>query len=134
MREKVQVVVIVKELQIYEVLLLKTNNERGGEWQNMTGAVERGESLIQAACRELFEETGIEDSSLVDLQYSFQFIDRWGKNANEHCFLCLLQTRPSIKLSCEHQDFRWESSGKIEQNSYGNISHFKVFNLAEKKI
>ena len=134
MHKKIQVVVIVKECQSFRVLLLRTNRKRGGEWQNITGGVQGGEILMQGACRELLEETGIGQIDLIDLKNSFEFIDRWGKEVQEHCFLCLLQENPSIILSEEHQEFRWEDLRKIDSTYYGNISNFQVFNLAKKKI
>ncbi|MDP2271109.1 MAG: lipoyl(octanoyl) transferase LipB [Archangium sp.] len=54
------------------VLLLERTAARGGFWQPVTGRVEAGESPLQAAQRELMEETGLE-SVVVPLDY-------------EHCF------------------------------------------------
>ena len=134
MHKKIQVVVIVKECPSFRVLLLRTNRKRGGEWQNITGGVQGDEILMQGACRELLEETGIGQIDLIDLQNSIEFTDRRGKEVQEHCFLCLLQEKPSIILSEEHQEFRWEDLEKIDSTYYGNISNFQVFNLAKKKI
>src|SRR5262249_49237040 len=43
-----------------EVLLLRRRRERGGFWQIVTGRIEPGESALEAARRELMEETGFE--------------------------------------------------------------------------
>jgi NUDIX domain len=43
---------------ITEYLLLKRSAARGGFWQGVTGGVEVGETLAQAARREVWEETG----------------------------------------------------------------------------
>jgi hypothetical protein len=50
-KEKVQVVVLAQLGQTLEALLLKTNEQRGLFWQNITGSVERGESFSKAAER-----------------------------------------------------------------------------------
>lgn len=51
----VQVVVLRDDGKI---LVLRRTMYRGGFWQTVTGRVERGEKLVDAAKRELWEETG----------------------------------------------------------------------------
>ena len=58
-----------------EVLLLRRIPARGGFWQILTGRRELNEPALQAAARELYEETGFspELSALRDLDYAHSF-------------------------------------------------------------
>ena len=92
------------------ILLLKRAPQRGGFWQLLTGRIETGESEIQAAARELFEETvfapALED--LRDLRYRHSFA--FGATmpplfAQETAFAVRASQEP--RLSPEHEEFRW---------------------------
>ena len=57
-----------------EYLLLRRTTARGGFWQGVTGGLEAGESLAQAARREVWEETGYQRLIRfmpLDFRYSF---------------------------------------------------------------
>lgn len=60
-RKKVQVWIYFyhPQKQSYFFLILKTRPERKSFWQPVTGSVEEGESLVEAALREALEETGL---------------------------------------------------------------------------
>jgi len=63
----------------WEYLLLKRIERREGFWQGVTGGVEQGEELDEAARRELLEETGFTPLKLerIDFSYSFPVADEW---------------------------------------------------------
>ena len=84
----------------------------------MTGSLKWGESPIQAARRELYEETGImAGSGLLDLRHTetFPIVPPWraryrpGVRFNrEHWFLLRLPSRRTIRVNRgEHRQFRW---------------------------
>ena len=67
-------------------LLLRRVASHGGFWQSVTGSLEVGETHIQAAAREVREETGINspEDELIDLGLinSFEIAPQWrGKYA-----------------------------------------------------
>lgn len=100
-----------------EVLLLKRTRPENF-WQSVTGSLEAQETPAQAARRELAEETGLRDVSLVDCEQSNRFVisEAWrnryapGVTHNqEHVFRCRLAEKPvAIQLAAdEHSEFQW---------------------------
>ena len=94
-------------------LLLRYHDEKGGYWQPVTGSVEGGESLRDAAFREAREETGIPGRAgdLVESGYTFDF-HSYGKDRRETAFGLRASATsdgapPPVTLSREHQAFRW---------------------------
>ena len=133
MRQKVQIVVLVLYQDNFELLLLQTNQLRGAFWQNITGAVEKGESSLAAAQRELQEETGIYLQNLQKLEISWQFIDQYQRAVLEECYLCLLDKKPTITLSDEHQNYQWKKSNQVQENDYRFFSNYQTFLTALKR-
>ena len=93
-----------------KVLLLKRTEERGGFWQPVTGKVERGESPLEAAQRELREETGF-TAKVKSLEYEHAFT--WGADGEP---MVLRETAYVARVSGEarrdpneHQDSGWFS-------------------------
>ena len=107
-----------------EVLLLE-RADHPGFWQSVTGSIDFiGESLIEAAARELLEETGIDaknfsENALVSMNHSIEYeiYPEWRhrypvdttKNT-EHWFRMTLEDRVNVQLAPrEHLSFKWES-------------------------
>jgi len=86
-------------------------------WQSVTGSLRWGESALEAARRELSEETGLAADGLVDCQLSnrFPIVPPWrdryapGVDTNtEYVFRIELAQRPAVRLSPrEHRDSCW---------------------------
>lgn len=96
-------------------LLLQTRPDRGAFWQPVTGSVEEGESLEQAALREAHEETGLSFvSPFQTIPFQFEYQGRWG-GAREFGFGVEIQPYgdgfPAVKIDPrEHSDSRWVTS------------------------
>jgi dihydroneopterin triphosphate diphosphatase len=109
-RTNVQVFVFFKN-PTFSVLVLKRTPERSGYWQPVCGGVENGEDMIEAALREVSEETGIEKVEFViDLEYTFTYKET--KNGilmdmQDFCFAVEIENTFDIQLSDEHEEFRW---------------------------
>jgi dATP pyrophosphohydrolase len=118
MRQPVQVLVYpVKTADSgWEVLLLRRTASRGGFWQGVTGGVEDEEALVEAARRELVEETGLVPSALeqIDYSYSFPVEDKWRylyaagvEEVVEYVFLALIHGQQEPTITREHDQWRW---------------------------
>ena len=96
---------------LVKVLLLQTNQKRGEFWQPVTGKVEEGENLVEAALREAIEETGFkldaESHHPRSLDYDFEFDGKYGR-AHEHGFYIEVpETWEPVLDPKEHQAFEW---------------------------
>ncbi len=111
----VLVVIHTPELQV----LLLERAAHPGYWQSVTGSQEPGESLLQTACREVREETGIPVSpaQILDWQLSqeYEIFPEWrhryapGVTRNrEHVFSLQVPAGQPIRLSpAEHRAHLW---------------------------
>ena len=131
---KVQVIVLSKDKSDTFVLQLKTNQERGLYWQNITGNIEKNEFPIDAARRELLEETGLNSKYLVDLKIEHSFLDRWDRNIIEQSFVVIVPHNEKVKLSPEHAEFKWVNSKEINQTSYKFQTNYESFLSALKYL
>jgi dATP pyrophosphohydrolase len=88
-------------------------------WQGVAGGVEEGETLIEAARRELREETGLQsplarwialDARTTVPATVFKDADLWGAGTfvvHEYAFAVEVFGDEDIVLSHEHSEFRW---------------------------
>ena len=111
-REKVQVWIYSagggQSDQPPRVLLLLTRPDRGGVWQPVTGGVESGELIEEAALREAQEETGFRFSDPPQpLGRSFKF-KKGDQIFRETGFSLSVQGEPKPEIDLrEHVDFAW---------------------------
>ena len=96
--------------------LFRRELSTGGYWQGIAGGGEIGETPLEAAKRESFEEAGIKDNSeyiQLDCYSMIPVVNvcgfKWGKDVlviPEYSFGVEVKN-DQIKLSDEHIEFRW---------------------------
>jgi dATP pyrophosphohydrolase len=112
-----------------EYLLLKRLPDRNGFWQPVTGGLEEGETRTEALCREIKEETGIENLIRVtEGLYCFEFHD---PNLNQE-YVYGVEVSPTDEVVLdgkEHSQYRWCSFQEALQ-----LLHWKENKEALKKL
>jgi len=105
----------------YEVLLLKRTQTLAGEWCQVAGKIEEGETAWQTALRELEEETGLKPDALYSADTCEQFYE-----ADRDCitiapvFVGFIDRSAKVTLNHEHSAFRWVSFDEaVEMVAFG---------------
>ncbi|TKA94067.1 NUDIX domain-containing protein [Cereibacter changlensis] len=93
-----------------EVLLLRRTRSLQGEWCQIAGAVETGETAWQAAIRELAEETGLVPITLYSGDVCEQFYEpHLDAISILPVFIATIDPTSSVQLNPEHSDYCWVS-------------------------
>lgn len=80
----------------------------GGTWQVVHGGIDPGETAVQAAWREVQEETGVVPIGFWELDYvEVHYNPPQDALRLVPCFAARLPEAASIQLGPEHDDFRW---------------------------
>ncbi|MGQ9820000.1 MAG: NUDIX domain-containing protein [Candidatus Kapaibacteriales bacterium] len=95
----------------YEYLALqrsKSNPIYPNLWQTITGTIERNESAVECAIREVYEETGLELSSVWTIPFVAIFFDPYQNSIQASpVFGGLVLNEQVVRISSEHQAFEW---------------------------
>lgn len=120
-------------------VLIMERADKPGFWQSVTGSLEQGETPLQAAIREVQEETGIDATQyeLQDWQASnvYEIYPHWrhryapGVTQNtEHLFALVLPSALAIKMAPdEHVQYTWVDWREAAQRvfSWTNVDALK---------
>ncbi len=121
----VSVVALRKRLSAYEVLLLRRTRTLEGEWCQIAGAIEAGETAWQAAIRELAEETALvcKDLYSADICEQFYEADRDAVSILP-VFVAYVDESAEVIINHEHSEFCWVSfNDAIEMVPFAGQRH-----------
>ncbi|WP_424986785.1 NUDIX hydrolase [Microbulbifer sp. S227A] len=92
----------------WQVLLLRRTQTLAGEWCQVAGSIEAGETAWQAALRELREETGLTPVALYSADTCEQFYEP-GRDAITMApvFVAIIKADQEVTLNHEHSAYRW---------------------------
>jgi len=104
------VVALRKAADGYQVLLLKRTQTLVGEWCQIAGNIEAGETAWQTAIRELKEETGLTAEKLYSADICEQFYEA-DRDAITMApvFVAIINLSDTVELNHEHSDHCWVS-------------------------
>jgi 8-oxo-dGTP pyrophosphatase MutT (NUDIX family) len=91
-------------------LFLLLRHQQGGHWGFAKGRIEQGESALEAATREIREETGIGDvQPMTDISLTSRYpVFRDGRSLMKTVTYFAARVQGSaVRLSSEHTDGRW---------------------------
>ena len=120
-------------------ILLLNKKGKDSMWQSITGSLQINEKPLDAAKRELFEETGIVSNNIIDCkkEHIFEIYEMWrhkyedGITHNtEHVFKLELDDIIDIKLdSDEHDSFEWVTRVKAAEKVFSHTNRQAIFDL-----
>lgn len=93
-----------------EVLLLRRTRALQGEWCQIAGTIEKGETAWQAAIRELAEETALVPLTLYSGDICEQFYEaHLDAISILPVFVATIDPAALVRLNPEHSEYRWVS-------------------------
>jgi dihydroneopterin triphosphate diphosphatase len=105
-----------------EFLVAHRSPDSGAFWHTIAGGVEQGEDWEEAALRELWEETGLEATTLEVLGDFSYTAEAWEESAGKpilvHAFLVDVEPGWEPTLNEEHDDYRWCSRDEAAELLY----------------
>lgn len=105
----------------WQVLLMKRTQSLAGEWCQVAGGIEEGETAWQAALRELDEETGLMPTAFYSADICEQFYEpKRDAVTMAPVFVAIIDQDQQVQLNHEHSAYRWVSFDEaIEMVAFG---------------
>jgi 8-oxo-dGTP pyrophosphatase MutT (NUDIX family) len=104
------------------LLALRTDHE--AVWANFGGSVEKYETSLQAAKREMAEEAGFMEGHHYDIVGKRPINISKYRNFAYRCYLAVCETEILPTLNYEHSEYRWVALDELPENL-----HFGMVNI-----
>ena len=108
-------------------VLLALRNDPVPVWANFGGAVEKYETPLQCAKRELIEEAGFIEGTHYDIVSKIPLDISSYINFTYRCFLATMKNELMPTLNYEHTTYEWFYLDKLPENL-----HFGIQNMLRK--
>jgi len=143
-KQPVSVLVVIYTRESDVLLLERTDHS--GYWQSVTGSCEAGESLLDAAVREVREETGLDARRYLlcnwQSQNIYEIYPEWrhryspGITQNtEHVFGLQLPRPVDIQIDPrEHLNYQWLAWRSAAELVFSPSNRAAILELPERKI
>ncbi len=107
----------------------------GGTWQTVCGRIEAGETAIQAAVRELREETGLVPLEFYQLdRVNTFFIAAEDTIYHSVAFCAIVPADASITLDAEHDAWRWVAREEVMEAFLWPGEHDQIAELCRQVL
>ncbi len=110
---------VILNHDLHKNLFIRRTPDDMEGWEGAGGKAEDGESLEEAVCREVLEETGLVVTPERFLYASLDEID--GKKIIFVVYLCCTSEEKVI-LSSEHTEYRWTDKSECRELLWGGIA------------
>ncbi|MHC5375264.1 NUDIX hydrolase [Enterococcus sp. LJL120] len=109
MQNKASVEVWLYNSKIASLLILQVDNFDYTFWQPITGGIEKGETALAAAIREVNEETSIQlaPEKLISLGHQEVLVEAGQLLIQKEVFLGITEETSVVIAAAEHQAYRW---------------------------
>tara|TARA_B100001059_G_C17830187_1_gene584120 strand:- start:3602 stop:4048 length:447 start_codon:yes stop_codon:yes gene_type:complete len=140
MRAPFQVLIFPYKFEMADPIFLIACRTDNGEWQAISGGGEDHESLLEAAKRELYEETSLTSIDWVQLdsmcmlpRVFYSGHEKWSAHPYvipEYSFSVQVSGEP--KLSSEHTEFRWCKTSDASKLLKYDSNRIALWELCER--
>ena len=99
--------------EFLQLLRAPGQGDYGGIWSIVYGGIKSGETAVEAALRELREETGLKPAAFHQVEFLEMFYHRGRDRVNVlPVFAAAAPRNHKVVLNDEHTDFRWTYFGR----------------------
>ena len=116
-------------------ILLALRTDSDIVWGNFGGIIEKQETAIQCAKREVIEETGFFDEIHYEFAFDSEPLDvSLYKNFMYTCYLAVVDKEIEPKLNYEHSTYKWFNVESIPQNLHFGIKNILLKMKVRKRL
>ncbi len=121
--------------EFLQLLRAPGQGDYGGIWSIVYGGIKSGETAVEAALRELREETGLKPAAFHQVEFLEMFYHRGRDRVNVlPVFAAAAPRNHKVVLNDEHTDFRWVPSADVEKSFLWRVQRQAIAIITEDII